>query len=218
MLLTSLSYWIVQGVAFAYLADPTGNKARSIEHKLSLAGFIVCTIFLILYCVYQVLVPKLAIKRQNRAEEKMKQTKEKLRAIRVLKYFPVLQKSLKQEDQEKAVALSFAERWRDKARAKMEEASLLEENKKEKEEEEEEEEQVGGSFYKEFFIAVAQMLVGTGLQKLYIFLYFDEFLHTSHCHVVLRPHGGCYKHFRNCDKYQAILCLLCHHSFLLQRF
>jgi len=62
MIITSFSYLIIQGVAFAYLSDPDGTNARKIERPFTLTCFIICTIFLLAYCVYQMLVPSLTKK------------------------------------------------------------------------------------------------------------------------------------------------------------
>jgi Ca2+/Na+ antiporter len=60
-------YCIVQAVAFAYLDDPTGDTAESIEKWVALAGFIVCMIGLVGYCTYQILNPKLQEKKMAEA-------------------------------------------------------------------------------------------------------------------------------------------------------
>src|SRR4051794_18170351 len=69
MLLTSIVYFVVQGIAFAYVYDPTGNAAHRVERPFALAGFILCTTLLAAYCIYQVLVPKLAEKRLQSLEK-----------------------------------------------------------------------------------------------------------------------------------------------------
>lgn len=67
MLVTSLAYFIVQGVAFAYLSDPEDGK--SVEKWFALAGFIVCIILLTLYCIYQIMNPKLQEKKIQQARK-----------------------------------------------------------------------------------------------------------------------------------------------------
>ncbi|EGG23641.1 hypothetical protein DFA_05775 [Cavenderia fasciculata] len=61
MILTSISYLIVQGVAFAYLKDP--ERGQGVEKWFALVGFIICFALLILYSVYQVVSPKLQEKK-----------------------------------------------------------------------------------------------------------------------------------------------------------
>jgi hypothetical protein len=80
MMFTALSYLIVQGVAFAYLKDPSGGIAKQVEKNYALAGFIVCMALLLAYCVYQVLVPRLAEKRKDAAAQKRAEKSMMLRA------------------------------------------------------------------------------------------------------------------------------------------
>ncbi|EFA85983.1 hypothetical protein PPL_01216 [Heterostelium album PN500] len=68
MMLTSVSYLIVQGIAFAYLKDPDSGK--HVEKWFALVGFIVCLVFLVLYCTYQVVSPKLQEKKMAEAKRK----------------------------------------------------------------------------------------------------------------------------------------------------
>jgi Ca2+/Na+ antiporter len=70
MVTVTLSYFIVQGVAFAYLSDPDGTTAQDTEHWFALAAFIVAVILLICYCAYQLLNPKLQEKKIAAAREK----------------------------------------------------------------------------------------------------------------------------------------------------
>lgn len=70
MLLTSLVYIIV---VFGVLAHPA----------TSLTGFILCSAFLIAYCIYQVFVPSLTEKRLARLEEERKEKRERLMALHV---------------------------------------------------------------------------------------------------------------------------------------
>jgi len=84
MLITSLAYFIVQGIAFAYVYDPEGNAAHKVESPFALVGFIACVILLLGYCVYQVMVPKLAEKRQQKLEQMREERVLRLRALHIL--------------------------------------------------------------------------------------------------------------------------------------
>ncbi|KAF2074760.1 hypothetical protein CYY_003948 [Polysphondylium violaceum] len=66
MVYTSVSYLIVQGVAFAYLHHPDSGKA--VEKWFALVGFIVCFALMIIYSVYQVVQPKLQEKKMAEAK------------------------------------------------------------------------------------------------------------------------------------------------------
>ncbi|GAM24148.1 hypothetical protein SAMD00019534_073230, partial [Acytostelium subglobosum LB1] len=68
MMVTSISYLIVQGVAFAYLKDPASGQ--SVEKWFALTGFIVCIILLVSYSVYQVVQPKLQEKKMAEAKKR----------------------------------------------------------------------------------------------------------------------------------------------------
>eukprot|EP01113_Clastostelium_recurvatum_P050638 TRINITY_DN962_c0_g1_i4.p1 TRINITY_DN962_c0_g1~~TRINITY_DN962_c0_g1_i4.p1 ORF type:complete len:533 (-),score=157.93 TRINITY_DN962_c0_g1_i4:1133-2707(-) len=68
MIATSFSYFIVQGVAFAYLHDEDSGK--KLEGKFAIAGFIVCALSLCAYCAYQVLSPKLQEKKMAEAKRR----------------------------------------------------------------------------------------------------------------------------------------------------
>src|SRR3989338_2030978 len=73
MITVTFSYFIVQGVAFAYLADPDGTSAQEVERWCALAAFIVAVILLVLYCTYQLLNPKLQEKKIEQARAKYRQ-------------------------------------------------------------------------------------------------------------------------------------------------
>ncbi len=60
MLISCISFFVVQIVAFFYLFS--GN-ATSVEYPYAVAGFALCTTLLVAYCIYQLIVPKLAKKR-----------------------------------------------------------------------------------------------------------------------------------------------------------
>uniref|UniRef100_A0A6B2L1M2 Sodium/calcium exchanger membrane region domain-containing protein n=1 Tax=Arcella intermedia TaxID=1963864 RepID=A0A6B2L1M2_9EUKA len=128
-LFTSLSFLIVQIVAFVYLGDPTGNTAKRIEGYVSLAGFVLCMVLFVAYCAYQIIIPKLVEKRKARAEQNAAERKIKLQALLVIEK---LRKSanlniagLKQQEPEKppeitqerseALALAMGSAWRNKA-------------------------------------------------------------------------------------------------------
>eukprot|EP01121_Diplochlamys_sp_Union-15-3_P012890 TRINITY_DN3925_c0_g1_i5.p1 TRINITY_DN3925_c0_g1~~TRINITY_DN3925_c0_g1_i5.p1 ORF type:complete len:360 (-),score=33.88 TRINITY_DN3925_c0_g1_i5:64-1143(-) len=83
MVVSSLTYFIVQGVAFHYVAHP--ESGEKVERPYSLAGFIICFLGLIAYCIYQVLVPKLAEKRQFKAEKVREERNIYLRALNIAK-------------------------------------------------------------------------------------------------------------------------------------
>lgn len=68
MLTVTLSYFIVQGVAFAYLGDPDSVSAERMEKWFALTAFIVAVVLLICYCVYQVINPKLQQKKIDEAK------------------------------------------------------------------------------------------------------------------------------------------------------
>ena len=73
MIVTSFSYLIVQSIAFAYLNNEEAGAA--LEDKFSLAGFIICIIFFVLYSVYQVMNPKLQERKIEEAKmENMRRT------------------------------------------------------------------------------------------------------------------------------------------------
>lgn len=100
MIITSLSYLIVQGVAFAYLKDPASGK--SVEKPFALAGMIVCFVLLIAYCVYQVMVPKLAEKRAEKHAKEMAAKRELLRAMAVVQKWSTAAANLNARREEKA--------------------------------------------------------------------------------------------------------------------
>lgn len=72
MILTSVTYLVVQGVAFAYLGDPKGDNAHKVERWFALAAFIIATFFLAAYSLYQVLNPALQEKKINNARERLR--------------------------------------------------------------------------------------------------------------------------------------------------
>ncbi|KAL6051953.1 Sodium/calcium exchanger NCL2 [Balamuthia mandrillaris] len=72
MIATSASYLIVQGVAFAYLQDPSGHSAKRLERWFALAGLITCCLSFVAYSVYQVLNPKLQQKRIENARDTLR--------------------------------------------------------------------------------------------------------------------------------------------------
>eukprot|EP01094_Clydonella_sp_ATCC50884_P024121 TRINITY_DN5966_c0_g1_i2.p1 TRINITY_DN5966_c0_g1~~TRINITY_DN5966_c0_g1_i2.p1 ORF type:complete len:424 (-),score=91.33 TRINITY_DN5966_c0_g1_i2:829-1950(-) len=86
-IVTSLSYLIVQGVGFYYSEDPYNSTGVEIEQWCSLAGCIVCFLFLAAYCAYQVINPKLQAKKIERARHRAIQENvlEKLKSIALVK-------------------------------------------------------------------------------------------------------------------------------------
>jgi uncharacterized PurR-regulated membrane protein YhhQ (DUF165 family) len=72
MIGTSLSYFLVQGIAFAYLHNE--NAGKKAERPFALTGFIVCMIALILYSLFQVFVPKYQEKRIQEAKKRAMMT------------------------------------------------------------------------------------------------------------------------------------------------
>jgi len=65
----SITFLLVQVVAFFYLQDDTDPNGAQIEETMSLVGMIVCGVGFLAYCAYQVLVPTLAEKRKEKAEQ-----------------------------------------------------------------------------------------------------------------------------------------------------
>merc|ERR1711988_77505 len=76
MLFVSLSYLIVQFIAFFYLNDPTGQQARKHEKWVAFATMFICFGFLAAYCTYQILNPRLQEKKMKEARRQylMKQS------------------------------------------------------------------------------------------------------------------------------------------------
>ncbi len=72
MIGTSLSYFIVQSVAFFYLSTnelPTSFSGEGKEQKAAIAGAVVCFAALAAYCVYQLINPKLQERKIQQAKE-----------------------------------------------------------------------------------------------------------------------------------------------------
>jgi len=82
MLVSSLAYFIVQGIAFKYTQDPAAGKDA--EAPLALAGFITCAIGFVAYCVYQIAVPNLAAKRLERVQAEQAQKHKMLKAMSIV--------------------------------------------------------------------------------------------------------------------------------------
>jgi len=126
MLFTSISYLIVQGVAFAHLYDPTGAAAKRLERPFALAGFIVCFVALAAYCAYQIYVPKLAEKRQLQSDKIRQERALYLKSVHVARQWanmannkkeatPPVEKKEKTLDETHAHALSLGLKWKKKA-------------------------------------------------------------------------------------------------------
>jgi Ca2+/Na+ antiporter len=127
MLATSLLYLIIQIPAFIYLNGPDSDPAEKTEHPVALAGFIICALALLGYCVYQVLVPRLARRRTEAAQQRLNDKIRQLHAATLLHKFPAFaqQSASKarrghpnpQLVQQEHAARTIATRWRRKALA-----------------------------------------------------------------------------------------------------
>lgn len=177
-LLSSLSFWIVQIVAFLYIHDPTGALAHEWEGRLSIAGFIVCSLAFVAYCIYQIIVPKLAEKRQKKAEELAAARSIRLRALHVLermKRHAGIAESPKEVhvteeakvEKSNAAALAAGLKWKRKVTEKTPDVNTsllptnnqsINETAKSVEEEEEKE-----PFLKVLLTSLALMIAGAGL-------------------------------------------------------
>jgi Ca2+/Na+ antiporter len=72
MLVTSLAYFLVQGIAFAHLKNTDSSEivhSVDAERYFSLAGAIICFAMLVAYCIYQLLNPKLQERKMQKAKE-----------------------------------------------------------------------------------------------------------------------------------------------------
>eukprot|EP00008_Paramoeba_atlantica_P006673 CAMPEP_0201480966 /NCGR_PEP_ID=MMETSP0151_2-20130828/5316_1 /ASSEMBLY_ACC=CAM_ASM_000257 /TAXON_ID=200890 /ORGANISM="Paramoeba atlantica, Strain 621/1 / CCAP 1560/9" /LENGTH=451 /DNA_ID=CAMNT_0047862967 /DNA_START=278 /DNA_END=1629 /DNA_ORIENTATION=+ len=65
---TSISYLVVQGVAFAYIGSDDTENGKALEDYFALAGFLICITLLCCYSVYQVMNPKLQEKKMEEAK------------------------------------------------------------------------------------------------------------------------------------------------------
>jgi len=70
MIFTSLTYWIIQGPAFYYVAHPNASQEITTERPFAIAGFIIALANLIGYCVYQVINPTLQKRKMEAARKK----------------------------------------------------------------------------------------------------------------------------------------------------
>eukprot|EP01104_Vermistella_antarctica_P008330 TRINITY_DN2079_c1_g3_i3.p1 TRINITY_DN2079_c1_g3~~TRINITY_DN2079_c1_g3_i3.p1 ORF type:complete len:537 (+),score=98.52 TRINITY_DN2079_c1_g3_i3:110-1720(+) len=75
MVVTSVLYLVVQGRAFFFLSDDASSSAVAAEKWFALVGCILCASMLVVYCVYQIVNPKLQQAKidQARNEYLMKQ-------------------------------------------------------------------------------------------------------------------------------------------------
>eukprot|EP00003_Mantamonas_plastica_P019226 TRINITY_DN314_c0_g1_i2.p1 TRINITY_DN314_c0_g1~~TRINITY_DN314_c0_g1_i2.p1 ORF type:complete len:359 (-),score=128.23 TRINITY_DN314_c0_g1_i2:114-1190(-) len=120
MIATSLSYLIVQGVAFTYLGNPDGAAAKAAEKGYALAGFIVCCVALVAYSVFQLMNPQLQ-------EKKMKEAKRRAMADMAVRHMldsvvsrmnnvtaasPLLSKA--SDEPNMGAALKFGKSWKKK--------------------------------------------------------------------------------------------------------
>eukprot|EP01088_Endostelium_zonatum_P006223 TRINITY_DN1832_c0_g1_i1.p1 TRINITY_DN1832_c0_g1~~TRINITY_DN1832_c0_g1_i1.p1 ORF type:complete len:581 (-),score=151.54 TRINITY_DN1832_c0_g1_i1:46-1788(-) len=69
MVITSVSYLIIQVVAFVYIANPEGEAAKRVEKWFALAGMVFCGLALLGYLLYQIYFPELQTKKINAARE-----------------------------------------------------------------------------------------------------------------------------------------------------
>jgi len=79
------SFLLVQVTAFAFLRNAEGAEAKQIEGIMALIGLIICFLGFALYCGYQVIVPTLAQKRQDKAEKNREERNLYLKAMMVVK-------------------------------------------------------------------------------------------------------------------------------------
>eukprot|EP01120_Amphizonella_sp_Union-15-10_P006092 TRINITY_DN1903_c0_g1_i1.p1 TRINITY_DN1903_c0_g1~~TRINITY_DN1903_c0_g1_i1.p1 ORF type:complete len:556 (-),score=72.88 TRINITY_DN1903_c0_g1_i1:45-1712(-) len=164
MLASSISYFIVQGVAFYYVSNPDSDAAISMEKYFALTGMIVCFLGLLAYCIYQVFVPKLAEKRKLKIEKEMEQRNLRLRAIHIVKKMG-WDKSVNEKtstDTTQATALNAGLLWKRKAFGQVnEEVPLHSGNTLRNDEDSDEEEPPQGSFAKNLTISISLMVFGT---------------------------------------------------------
>jgi len=152
MIWTSLTYWIIQGPAFYYLAHPnSAGQAVGTEKGFAIAGFIIAVLNLIGYCIYQVINPTLQ-KRKMEAARRRAVVEKVLGAFRFeqesieAKPEPVpldpeeeSKKNLEEERKKNESALTIGQQWRAKAQAKkVQSANSSEDINKEQPKEEEE--------------------------------------------------------------------------------
>jgi len=167
-IVTSIMYFVVQGVAFAHLKDP--GAGAKLEEKLAVAGMTGCFAFLVAYCVYQIWVPKLAQKRMAKVEREREERNMRLRAYHIaeklgwmVKSPPSINSTQDPADSSDAKALAFGRLWKSKADqhahtpAEEEKVPLVE-----KKLEEVEEEEVEPPFWKTLLWALVYLIVGTG--------------------------------------------------------
>jgi len=148
-----------------------------------LAGFIICFLMLIAYCIYQMFVPKLVERRIKKFEEDQQLKKEKLKAFHIIQQMKKLkvvsnsdieQSSVSSptesttEDHKQALALNLGLKWKKKAlnKAKEEEKESLlseSENIQEKKDEDDEDEDPREHFKSNLIKSALLMIVGTVL-------------------------------------------------------
>mmetsp|Transcript_14730 Transcript_14730/g.57778 ORF Transcript_14730/g.57778 Transcript_14730/m.57778 type:complete len:555 (-) Transcript_14730:34-1698(-) len=130
-LVCSAGYLIVQVVAFFYLDDLCSDTAVQVVGYFALGGCIICFVELAVYCVYQIVNPRIQKKRMQRAKE------EAILRMTIDRFMSKLQVHTMGSVQEPATETSHLQaasipdvrsiglRW--KAAAKTKESSLLEE-------------------------------------------------------------------------------------------
>ncbi len=118
MLLSLLPFVLVQGIAFKYLSG--GETGVEAERPWALAGFAVCTAMLIAYCIYQILVPRIAQRRLEMIEKERAERNNRLRALYILHHFPEIGNVISAADPVEKLhsrALDFARHWKEQALA-----------------------------------------------------------------------------------------------------
>ena len=113
MLASLVSFFVVQCIAFKYLSG--GGDATHAEYPFAVAGFALCTTLLVAYCVYQILVPKLAKRRLEIIERARAERNDRLRALYIIQHFPEVSDIVKVTDPVEALhskTLEFARHWK----------------------------------------------------------------------------------------------------------
>jgi Ca2+/Na+ antiporter len=123
MLCSLVGFLVVQVVAFWYVTQGgVGSVDPSIaaERPYAIAGFALCTTLLVAYCIYQILVPKLAKRRLEMIEKARQERNNRLRALYILHHFPEIGDVITVTDPIEKLhsrALEFARHWKEHALA-----------------------------------------------------------------------------------------------------
>jgi len=203
MLATSALYLVVQIPSFLHESDAMSDAAKSVEHIPAYVGFGLCMLALLGYCVYQILVPKIAAKRIRIANELLEAKQRQLKAIQFVNKFPSFALE-KQPDANLAAAhlevrvLAVAKKWRRMALAdaeKGEDSALL--RKEEDSEEDEEEDDPRKKFAWNIAKSTFLLVVGTAV-----------------CAIFSDPMVNVINAFWSVRGHQAILRVIHHHTVL----